>query len=83
MQANKWRCITSGYPYGVNHLYSITSIPSANRHEFKCEPSGISAYEVDFTIKKGGRGLSCYDDIYCLSMSVRALSNQTMTYGEK
>lgn len=33
-------------------LYFITAIPSTNRDEVECEPSGISAYDVDFTIKR-------------------------------
>lgn len=33
-------------------LYFITAIPSTNRDEVEREPSGISAYDVDFTIKR-------------------------------
>lgn len=50
-----------------------------------CKSSGVSAHEVDFKVRYPVTGQSRIhqDDIYCLYLSVRALSNQTVTYGEE
>lgn len=63
-------------------LYNLTAIPSD-------APSGVymkkslkqEVFKGPYPVTNKARTLQ--DDIYCPCLSVRALSNQTMTHGEK